>query len=191
MADLFADPAAPAHDPGGKRLLALPPGTEGSAVFDGPGDCYRYRLRRVWDARKPAAMFLMMNPSTAIPQFDDPSVAKCGRFARKWGYGSLLVGNTFAYRCTDQTRLTEVDDPVGPGNDAALLAMAREAEVLVCAWGKPKVPSLRARGLVVARMLVEAGIALHVLELSLDGTPKHPLYINEKTVPQAWTPPSA
>ncbi|MBE9605647.1 DUF1643 domain-containing protein [Acetobacteraceae bacterium H6797] len=188
MTDLSAAKSVAAHDPGGKRLLALPPGTEGSAVFDGPGDCYRYRLLRRWDAAKPVAMFLMMNPSTAIPKFDDPSVAKCGRFARKWGYGSLLVGNTFAYRCTDQMRLMEVPDPVGPGNDAALLAMAREASVVVCAWGKPKIPPLRARGLEVAKMLTAAGIQLHVLELSLDGTPKHPLYINEKTQPQPWTP---
>jgi hypothetical protein len=33
----------------------------------------------------------------------------------------MYVGNTFAYRATDQSRLAEVDDPIGPNNDGHLL----------------------------------------------------------------------
>lgn len=84
-----------------------------------------------------------MNPSTADPMVDDPTVAKCGRFARRWGYGGLLVGDTFAYRATDQARLAEIEDPVGPDNDNHLLTMAAEASLVVFAYGKPKHRTLR------------------------------------------------
>ena len=56
-------------------------------------------------------------PSTASVTHNDPSVAKCCRYASDWGYGSLWVGNSCAYRATDQKRLIAVADPVGPGTD--------------------------------------------------------------------------
>jgi hypothetical protein len=93
------------HDPGGKVRLALAFDIKSSAVFGGLNDCYRYRLVRTWDEGKRHIMFVTMNPSTADPLVDDPTVEKCGRFARAWGYGGLYVGNTFAYRATDKKRL--------------------------------------------------------------------------------------
>jgi hypothetical protein len=113
------------HDPGGKVRLAIPPDVKSSAVWGGPNKCYRYQLRRRWDETKPLAMFIMMNPSMADETWDDRSVAKCGRFARTWGYGGIYVGNAFAYRATDQNRLVEVADPIGPDNDAHIIEMAR------------------------------------------------------------------
>ncbi|WP_072562650.1 DUF1643 domain-containing protein [Granulibacter bethesdensis] len=180
---LPASSSLPEHDPGGKRLLPLPSGTIGNAVFDGPGNCYRYELRRCWDKAAPAVMFIMMNPSTAIPTHDDPSVAKCGRYARRWGYGTLLVGNTFGYRATDQLQLAAVNDPVGPGNDEALLRMADEADLVVLAYGRPKLKPLQSRGPAVMRLLRDAGIVPHVLRLSADGCPHHPLYLPESLTP--------
>ena len=119
------------HDPGGKVRLALPDGTVGSAAFGGKRQEYRYRLSRTWDAKKPHLMLVMMNPSTADPRVDDPTVAKCGRYARAWRYGGVYdVGNTFAYRTTDQKRLMQVPDPIGPDNDAHLIKMAKEAAVI-------------------------------------------------------------
>src|ERR1035441_6224581 len=65
---------AKAHDPGGKVRLALKAGITGTAKFGGVNQEYRYRLTRVWDESKPLAMFVMMNPSTADPNVDDPTV---------------------------------------------------------------------------------------------------------------------
>lgn len=175
------------HDPGGKIRLALPEGTTGSAVFGGSRHQYRYRLIRTWKVDAPHVLFVMMNPSTADPLFDDPSVAKCGRYARAWGYGGLLVGNTFAYRATDKRRLTEVADPVGPENDAHLIAMAKSAALVVFAYGQPGHPTLVHRGPQVARLLVrQTGIVPHVLRLAINGTPFHPLYLRETLRPVPW-----
>ena len=113
-----------------------------------------------------------MNPSTADVHADDPTVAKCGRFARKWNYGGLYIGNTFAYRATDQVKLRDVADPVGPDNDRHLLAMARAAAAVVFAYGQPRHRELRERGPALAHMLrTRAGIVPHALRLSTNGTP--------------------
>jgi hypothetical protein len=175
------------HEPGGKVRRALKHDVKSSAVFGGPSDCYRYRLTRTWDKDKPHVMWVMMNPSTADPLADDPTVAKCGRFARAWQYGGIFVGNTFAYRATDQKRLIKVPDPVGPENDAHLIEMAKEAAIVVFAYGQPCHATLRPRGLALARLLMkEAGVTPHTLRLAKNGTPWHPLYLPETLKPFIW-----
>jgi hypothetical protein len=188
QADMFNEiDMAPRHDPGGKVRLALKHDVKSSAVFGGRSKEYRYRLTRTWDAEKPHAMFVMMNPSTADPLVDDPTVAKCGRFARAWGYGGIYVGNTFAYRATDQARLLQIADPVGPENDQHLVEMAKVAVMVIFAYGKPRHAPLRARGPELARLLVDkAGVKPHTLRLSKDGTPWHPLYLPETLKPVVW-----
>jgi hypothetical protein len=83
-------------------------------------DCkqYRYELRRSWDSSKPAVLFIGLNPSTADGSTDDNTSRVCINYAKRWGYGSLLLGNLFAYRSKDQSALRRVLDPIGPDNDA-------------------------------------------------------------------------
>jgi hypothetical protein len=132
-------------------------------------------------------MFIMMSPSTADLKVNDPSVAKCERFARTWGYGGIYIGNTFAYRATDQNRLVKVADPIGPDNDAHIIEMAKAAAVVIFAYGKPKHTQLRSRGLTLARLLLgKANVKPHVLKLSKDGTPCHPLYLLKTLSPVEW-----
>jgi hypothetical protein len=176
------------HDPGGKVLLPLPIWVKGSAVFGGSNDMYRYELSRVWDERLPVLLMIGMNPSTASPHYDDPTVAKGRRYAERWGYGTLLMGNAFAYRATDQKRLLEVGDPIGPENDRHLLSMADRADMILFAYGQPR-KDLRHRGPQVAKMLAtKHQPKVFVLELSQDGTPKHPLYLKGSLLPKAWSP---
>jgi hypothetical protein len=180
-------PLPKTHNPGGKIRLVVPAHIQSTAVFGGPADCYRYQLIRTWDAARPHAMFVMMNPSTADPLVDDPTVAKCGRLARAWNYGGIHIGNTFAYRATDQIRLTEIPDPIGPDNDRHLIEMAKSAGIVIFAYGQPRHPALRPRGLALARLMIErAGITPHILRLSKNGTPWHPLYLPESLKPIPW-----
>lgn len=173
------------HDVGSKVYIPLPIWVRAEAVFGGEHDEYRYRLSRTWDDRLPTVLFLMMNPSVADILVDDMTVLLCRRYAENWGYGRLYVGNTFAYRCTQSARLLEVEDPIGPDNDRHLLEMAKEASLIVMAYGQPH-PSLRWRGIAVAGMLRAEGHQLHVLRLSKDGTPRHPLRQGLDLKPTLW-----
>jgi hypothetical protein len=165
--------------------LPIQPGITGTALFAGARKQYRYRLTRLWDPGGATILFVMMNPSVADTKQDDRTIRRCIAFAKAWDYGQLLIGNVFAYRCTDQKRLLETTDPVGKENDAHLLAMAGLAEKIIFAYGKPH-PTLRMRGLEVAHLFRAQGHTLHTLRLSLDGTPVHPLYLPGDLKPVLW-----
>jgi hypothetical protein len=171
---LFADSDV-AHDPGGKAKPRWRAGSIVRARFS-PCGRYRYSLSEVWNPHGRLVMWLLMNPSVASVAHADPTLIRTGNFARSWGYGGQLVGNMHAYRTTDSRRLLDVDDPTGPDNDAALLAMAARASVVVLAYGQPPKP-LRARADHVIEMLRDADVRLAYLRLSQCGTPVHPLYL--------------
>lgn len=100
-----------------------------------------------------------------------------------------MMMNAHAYRATDQTRLLEVDDPIGPENDGYLLERADQADMILMAYGTPKYRRLQARGPALARMLLKAGHKLHALRLSKGGVPWHPLYIPDAVDPFQWDGP--
>lgn len=136
---------------------------------------YRYRLGRIF-GDGPELMFIMVNPSTADADVDDQTIKKCMGFAKANGFGSILVGNKFAYRSTDVKKLREVKDPIGPDNDEHLKAMMARATMVVVGWGQlAKLPeSLRGRWKDVVRIADEAGHRLHTIGTNADKHPKHP-----------------
>ncbi|HJS39176.1 MAG TPA: DUF1643 domain-containing protein [Burkholderiales bacterium] len=148
--------------------------------------CRRWRtlLWRCWDAGKPVANFVMLNPSTADESVLDPTCARARDYVERWGYGALLVTNVFAWRATDPLRMRAAADPVGRGNDAAILRAARSAQLVVCAWGNHG--SHLDRSTRVKARLQRAGIALHVLRLNANGEPAHPLYLHSSLWPRPW-----
>ena len=144
---------------------------------------YRYRLWRYWDCTAPALCFVMLNPSTADEIDNDPTIERCQRRAMSAGYGGLEVVNLFAYRSTDPSMLLKVADPVGPQNDAAILAAVSGAGMVICAWGDDG--AIRGRGTAVRARLVEEGVSLHALVLNKSGEPRHPLYVAYAALPFA------
>ncbi len=148
-------------------------------------DCeaYRYRLERVWH-EGPRVVFVMLNPSTATEAQNDPTVERCERRARALGFGGFAVGNIFGFRATDPKLMRAAADPVGPGNDAAILAMAAQADRVICAWGTHG--AHLGRGAVVQALLRGLGLPLYHLGLSQAGLPKHPLYIGYDVQPVLW-----
>jgi hypothetical protein len=150
-----------------------------------PCRTYRYRLGITWKATDPRLCFLMLNPSTADEIANDPTVERCERRARAQGFGGVDILNLFALRSTDPRALYTHPDPIGPDNDAAILAVALRADVVVCAWGNHGL--FRDRGLAVRAMLARAGIVAHALRITNAGQPAHPLYIPYSTVPQRWS----
>jgi hypothetical protein len=59
------------------------------------GDCgmYRYRLWREWDKSLPTQAFLMLNPSLADHQIDDPTITRCLGRAVASNFVRLEVSN--------------------------------------------------------------------------------------------------
>lgn len=177
------------HDPGGKLRLKLASDIVSAAAFS---QCRRWRwwLERRWDGQPMGTpgfgVVIGMNPSTADLTVDDPTVAGCVFRARhRWGLPGLVMLNAFAYRATDKRRLLDVDDPVGPENDAMILHYARHAAQVVVAWGQPPKP-LMGRGAAVAELLRGAGITALCFGLNGDGSPKHPLYQKRDAVLVPW-----
>src|SRR5918912_3983141 len=128
-------------------------------------DCrrWRYLLWRRWDATRPVANFLMLNPSTADEFQLDPSCTRARLYAERWGYGALIVTNLFAWRATDPRDMKRAKEPVGRANDRAIVRAAREAGIVVCAWGNHGVH--RERSASVLSMLRDTGVRLHALRL--------------------------
>ena len=135
---------------------------------------YRYKLWRIWNRQLPLVNFILLNPSTADAEEDDPTVYCCGQRARHMGYGGLLVTNVFAFRSTDPGRLYEIDDPVGPENDDAIITEAKRAAMVVCGWGK--LGKYMGRATFVCDLLRLHKVYPHALNLNGDGSPEHPLY---------------
>ena len=139
---------------------------------------YRYRLTRSWG---PGAFlpFVMLNPSVADADVDDPTIRRCMGFARREGAGGIIVVNLFALRATEPERLKEVNDPFGPGNHDALYEAAIDAVTMdmpvVCAWGAGGVVHGGYRSCI--DQFQRAGARLVCLGKTKDGHPRHPLYV--------------
>jgi hypothetical protein len=140
-------------------------------------DCgkYRYELHREWDKSKKKVLFVMLNPSTADADNNDLTTIRCINFAKKWGYGGIMIGNIYPFRAKrpkdlrkwlDEAKLT-ADFNAAHENIKHVEGMAKQAGMIVCAWGcnHPGVPE----------WVDELG-DLFYLELCKDNiTPKHPL----------------
>jgi hypothetical protein len=146
------------------------------AVISADG-IYRYELGRTWDESLPPMTFVMLNPSTADAELDDPTIRRCIGFAKREGAGGILVANLYAFRATDPKVMLRAVDPVGSENDMTILrlvsyALMRGGRVVV-AWGA----NADARRVRHVRKLLYP-LALHCLGVTKDGHPKHPLYIS-------------
>ena len=112
--------------------------------------------------------FVMLNPSTADAERDDPTIRRCIGFARGWGYGRLEVVNLFAYRAASPRELFSATDPVGRANERFL---ASATDDVVVAWGNHgrradwKLRKAAAHG------------RPRCLGITALGEPMHPLYV--------------
>lgn len=170
-----------------------------------PDGRYRYLLWREWrgsnhqhwrwiggakdgaghDLGEPkACLFVMLNPSTADGESDDPTIRRCVGFARAWGYDRLEVVNLFAFRATSPRVLlamNDADEPYGVRNQQAIEEAAREAGTIVCAWGNHGAHLDQHE--TVLGWLEDCGTPLMSLGITDAGHPRHPLYVPAATRP--------
>ena len=146
-------------------------GNGSSATISACGT-YRYTLDRWWGNDGVSAVFVMLNPSTADADQDDPTIRRCLGFARAWQCDYLTVVNLFALRSTDPAALLAHPDPIGPENDDAIMKAVACADYVVAAWGVHG--SIRGRGVAVRQLILKP---LRCLGLTKSGHPRHPLYV--------------
>lgn len=145
-------------------------------LCEDPVHCpWRYRLIRRWDEGLPMVCWIMLNPSTAGHERNDPTIRRCIEFSKRWGFGGMMTGNLFALRATDPAELKRNSDPVGSYNDHHLADMSRKCAVTVCAWGSH--PMVNGRAAEVLHLLADIGTEVRCLGRTKIGRPKHPLYV--------------
>ena len=146
---------------------------EKRAIISNSG-LYRYELHREWDKDKGKVLFIMLNPSTADGNEDDLTTRRCVKYAERWGYGGIMIGNIYPFRAKRPKHLKKWTNNCGHEEYKALYEnidhindMINQCDLTVCAWGcnHPGIPEM-----------LEYTSDLHYLELCDDGiTPKHPL----------------
>ena len=154
--------------------------TESGALFS-PCARYRYELWRRWDLSTPPVTWIMLNPSTAGERVDDPTIRKCMKFARTWGFGGIRVVNLFAYRATNPKDLWGLGPQVAVGPECShrIVDALQGAGLVVAAWGRDG--SRWGRSGNVRAALI--GSRPHALRLTNSGEPYHPLYLPDDTEP--------
>lgn len=137
--------------------------SKGAAIS--PCGRYRYLLWREWrgthdrknwrwqgfkdgagaDVGEPkSCLFVMLNPSTADGDRDDPTIRRCVAFAKAWKFERLEVVNLFAFRATNPRDLLALDhdaDPVGFSNKEHVEAAVERAGLSdFQGWNSPERP---------------------------------------------------
>lgn len=166
--------------------LALP-GTWNAGATVSSCEMYRYALWRDWDASLGRVCWVMLNPSTADAEEDDPTIRRCVNFSAAWGYGGIVVVNLYAFRATRPHEMLAEMDPVGPANDETIIEVLDSGltKLVVCAWGN-HAPRERADAVVA---LLRRRVTPHALRFTKSGAPQHPLYLPGDLVPSPWGAP--
>jgi len=171
-------------------LAEQPDSPGGSAVFS-PCGRYRYRLERRLGAG-PAIAVIMVNPSAADADRNDPTIRRVAGFAQREGWGCFTVVNLFGLIASSITMLAQVEDAAGPDNADHLARAIVEADRCVVAWGRlTKLPMhLRGAWQEVDRLARSAGKPLHCWGITQAGDPRHPLFLPRDTALKCWQSPA-
>lgn len=165
---------------------------EKSAVISECGK-FRYSLSRVWNLLAPVGTaklvnFVMLNPSTADAEADDPTIRRCVGFAKSWGFDGLVVTNLYPLRATSPAAMQAAANRLGqidamshrPLNEMHVAWAASRASFVLCAWGAHAEPVVAAKVLRIIRGVNKTPCAL---KFTKDGHPSHPLYLPATATP--------
>ena len=146
---------------------------------------FRYNLWRYKSSMDPFNVigFIMLNPSTADADNDDPTIRRCLTRALKMGYSGIQVGNLYAYRTPNPQHLKEAGYPIGSENDMYLRLLANDTKKIILGWGN-NAPDERAKEVIEMIRLINPSI--YHLGLTKSGQPKHPLYIGYDIEPTRY-----
>ncbi len=139
-------------------------------------DCgkYRYELKRIWDDSLIKTIVIMLNPSTADHEKDDPTIKKLTNIIKHSGYGGMYIYNLWPIISSDPKILKKITKESAEfGNDIWMRGLEDSHWPIIFAWGVPGglgnefVHCLKSKAFCFGK--------------NNDGSPKHPLYLKNET----------
>lgn len=157
------------------------------AVFSDDRKC-RYLLDRDLGGNDPVMSIGMINPSIAGEVDNDPTVTRVVGFGQRIGARKVILWNQFAAITPYVRDLRGLVDPVGPDNDAFIMAALMSSTVHVVAWGPlSKLPKhLRDRRWRIVEIGRQLGVRFMCWDTAQDGQPKHPLMLPYSLELKPW-----
>jgi hypothetical protein len=144
-----------------------------------PDRMFRYTLERIWDETLPPLLVIMLNPSVADAERNDPTITRVMQRAKRLGYGGVVVCNLYAFRSPYPAKLRERwrlgAGIIGPSNDLVIREAAQRYKHVWVAWGGDALAAKRDKA--VLDILYGNCCSVYMLELTKDGFPKHPLHV--------------
>lgn len=146
--------------------------------------CYRLWVRVGPGERRCLFVLLHAPPDGAL----SATVRRCSEYAKRWGFDQVRVVALYPHRVSSRRELEEIASADGSAwrekADAVLLEEARQADLVVAAWG---VHGARFRQTVRALwMLSAAAVPLRALRVARGGHPQQPLRLPPDLAPQPW-----
>jgi hypothetical protein len=181
--------------PGGFRVPdvldgdVLRVGVRGSAIFSADGKRRRWFCRPISMASKRVGL-MMLNPSDADADDNDPTVTRCVGFAEREGAGSLEVANLSDYIETDSKKLDGLAR-LGVLSDLNTRHYQRHVlgcDLVICAWGAH--PWARGKLALILSQLTGCNdirlMGYRCLGKTKTGAPNHPLYLPASKPLENW-----
>ena len=131
----------------------------------------RFSLSRIWDSKKPKALYIMLNPSYADDESDDPTIRRLIFFSKKFKFGGFYVSNLFT-QITPYPKELNMDNNSKKKNLIIISELIKKSDLIVYAWGNLVSEPLQ------LRKLIESPLCFGI---NKNGTPKHPLYLRSDT----------
>jgi hypothetical protein len=149
---------------------------------------FRYVLRIPVSHNPGALLWVMLNPSDANEERDDPTSRAVISFTKTFGYGTAVLCNLYAYRTPKPAellaRFMRKQEIIGVENDSWIEAEARAAARTVVAWGSAvgtMFDDSRAKAVLTKLTFVDC------LGCTASGQPRHPLWVKGVTYPVPYT----
>ncbi len=131
----------------------------------------RFSLSRIWDSKKPKALYIMLNPSYADDESDDPTIRRLIFFSKKFKFGGFYVTNLFT-QITPYPKELNLDNNSKKKNLKIISELIKKSDLIVYAWGNLVSEPIQ------LRKLIESPLCFGI---NKNGTPKHPLYLRSDT----------
>lgn len=159
-------------------------------------DCGRYRfsLQREW-GEGPFVAWLMLNPSTADAEQDDPTLRRIQDWAARWGYHGVVVVNVFPFRSSKPAELWRWRHD--SANDPAAAEAMRENTTIIQLAAKHAALRMVGFGADVAGLdptALDTALAAYgeagamCLGTSKHGWPLHPMARGKNRIPDYAAP---